>query len=151
MAVAIGEILGTLGAIPRPFVPLAMMAAGIVAIWISLRLCRGVTVRNFRRSLVARGIPDPVPTAFEVTPQNLICRSDGMEYRADWRAVTDLLRVGPYWVALAQAQPLMMPRRFFPDRAAEREFIGAILDRLEPAARARSGDALRFMAAEGAG
>jgi len=144
LAVALGRLLAILGVIPEPLAPVAMIVAGIASIWLSIRLARAMTVRNFRRNLLVRGIPNPIATAFEVTPQALICRSDCMEYRADWRVVTDVLMAGPYWVALAQAHPLMLPRRFFVDEAAERAFIRAILQHLEPAARARSRDALRF-------
>jgi len=147
LAVALGVFLGRKGIIPQAFVPLAILIAWVLSFRISIRLSRAFNVRNFRRTLLARGIPDPVATVFEVTADCFICRSEGVEYRAEWRAITDLLRVGPYWVAIAQALPLMVPRRFFADQTAEQLFIGAMVERLGPAARARSGHALRFLEA----
>ncbi|MEJ1937490.1 hypothetical protein WDZ92_45425, partial [Nostoc sp. NIES-2111] len=146
-ALGFSEVLADIGIIPSMLEPLVMIVAGGGAIIFSLRVCQAVQVRNFRRSLHARGVSDPLWTAFEVTDQGLICRSDAMEYRADWRAVTDLLKVGPYWVALAQAQPLMLPRRFFADSAAETAFVSAVFERLAPEAQARSRDAHHFVGA----
>jgi hypothetical protein len=140
----IGATVGLSEAFAEPISTIVVLAVAIPLIGLALRIWRGFVVQNFRRNLMRRGMPNPVLTEYEVTPEAFICRSEGMEYRANWNVVTDLFKLGPYWVALAQAIPLVLPSRFFADGAAERAFVAAMLEHMEPSARDRSAQALEF-------
>lgn len=100
--------------------------------------CRTLATRIFRRRLLERETPNPLPTSVEITPDALIWRSGAVETRVLWSGVSEVNLVGPYWVVMAQATPIFIPRRYFAEQPNEAAFISALLERLSPAARARS-------------
>lgn len=118
----------------------------LLAIYVSWRVgmaaCRAWSIRFARKAFGIRGLVDPVPTAFGVEADAFVSQSGRIETRAPWDAVSDLLLAGPYWVVLAQAHPIYLPRRFFADTLAERSFIAAMLDRMSPEAVLRSPEAV---------
>lgn len=123
------------------WVPLG--AAGLYASWrISMAMCRAWSIRFARKAYGARGLVDPVPTAFGLEADSFVSRSGRIQTRAPWDAVSDLFLAGPYWVVLAQAHPIYLPRRFFADTEAERSFVAAMLDRMSPDAVLRSPEAV---------
>jgi hypothetical protein len=122
------------------------LPGALLALYVSYRVgmsaCRAWSIRFARKAFGLRGLVDPVPTAFVVETDALVSQSGRIETRAPWDAVSDLFLAGPYWVVLAQAHPIYLPRRFFTDADAERSFIAAILDRMSPEAVLRSPEAV---------
>tara|TARA_R110002167_G_scaffold20955_5_gene76223 strand:- start:777 stop:1352 length:576 start_codon:yes stop_codon:yes gene_type:complete len=125
---------------------LPLGAVGLYASWrIAMMACRAWALQFARRAFRARGLVDPVPTAYRLEGDAFVSRSGLVETRAPWRAVSDLFLAGPYWVVLAQANPIYLPRRFFADTDAERGFIAAMLDRMSPEAVLRSPEAVALV------
>lgn len=114
---------------------IGLLIAGVI---VGHRTGRSVGVRLFRKHLLERGTPLLLPTTVEITPDALLWRSGGAETSFSWSSVSEVNRVGPYWVVIAQATLVYIPQRFFADKQAEAAFVDALIDRLEPAARARS-------------
>jgi hypothetical protein len=118
-------------------------AVGLYASWrVAMMACRAWGIQFARRAFRARGLVDPVPTAYRLEGDAFVSLSGLVESRAPWAAVSDLFVTGPYWVVLAQAYPIYLPRRFFADADAERSFIGAMLDHMSPEAVLRSPEAV---------
>ena len=119
----------------------------VFAIFISQWVCRRLTVRNFRKALAERDMPNPFHASIELGDDALVAIVGTVEYRAVWGGVSEVFRAGPYWVALAQAVPIYIPRRLFEDDATERDFLAQLLQKLGPGAVDRSKDVSRFLSA----
>ncbi|MGA0601448.1 hypothetical protein ACO2Q3_12160 [Caulobacter sp. KR2-114] len=114
-----------------------------VALPISTRILRAVAKWRMARG----GVVGPFPARYELTDDAFIYTLGEITRTVPWRVTSELLLARGWWVLMAQAEPLYLPRRAFADPAAEQAFVGEILRRLPPAARARSA---RAMAALGA-
>ncbi len=118
------------------------LAALYVSWKVGMAACRAWSIRFARKAFGIRGLVDPVPTAYGIEADAFVSQSGRIETRAPWDAVSDLFLAGPYWVVLAQAHPIYLPRRFFADADAERGFIAAMLDHMSPEAVLRSPEAV---------
>ncbi|TPG56073.1 YcxB family protein [Sphingomonas glacialis] len=101
---------------------------------------------SLRNALARRGQAYEQPLTFELTPESLVYNLADVTMAARWSCVTDLYQTRRYWVFLVQSSAMVLPRRFFADRAAEQDFIAAVTARMTAAALARSPDASRFVA-----
>ena len=63
-----------------------------------------------------------------------------------WTSIHEVFRVGEYWIVAADLSAVTIPRRVFADERAERDFVAAILGRIQDTARERSGEAAAFAA-----
>lgn len=124
-------------------------ASAVFATLLGQWVCRRMHVRNFRKALAERDMPNPFYASIELRDDALVAVVGAMEYRAVWTGVTEVLRSGPYWIALAQAVPIYIPRRLFEDDAAEKTFLALLLQKLGPGAVSRSRDVSRFLSAQG--
>lgn len=125
---------------------LAALAVGIVGgIWLTMTVCRRLMLRTFKAALVSRHVTNPLPVVIEMTEDHLINRTGDVETRMSWGVVSDVLRIDPYWVILAQGGPHYLPRRYFPSPDSEQAFIMALLSHLTEEARARSDAARAFV------
>lgn len=100
-----------------------------------------------RRALARRGQAYEQALTFRMTPEAVAYDLGDVTMSARWSCVTDLYRTRGHWVFLVQSSAMVLPRRFFPNPEAERAFIAEALSRMTQAARARSPDATRFVAA----
>lgn len=123
-----------------------LMVAAVVGVVSGKRACRAFSLRVVRKALAVRGLIDPVPNRFEITPEGFLSVTGRVETRAPWIAVTDVFPAGPYWVVIVDAWPLYLPKRFFGSPVEEKAFLGTLLNRITPEAKARSADAVRFAA-----
>lgn len=101
---------------------------------------------SLRNALAQRGQAYEQTLTIEITPESLAYDLGDLTMAARWSCVTDLYRTRKYWVFLVQSSAMVLPRRFFADRADERDFIAAATARMTAAAVARSPDATRFAA-----
>lgn len=122
----------------------SLIVAAVVGIMSGKRACRAFSLRVVRKALAVRGLVDPVPNRFEITPAGLHSVTGRVETRAPWIAVSDVFSVGPYWVLIVDAWPMYLPKRFFGSPVEEKAFLGTVLSHITPEARARSADAVRF-------
>ncbi len=119
----------------------------VCAIFISLSVCRRLSVRSFRKALAERDMPNPFHASIELGDDALVAIVGAVEYRAAWGGVSEVFRAGPYWIALAQAVPIYIPRRLFEGDAAEKVFLAQLLQKLGPGAVSRSRDVSRLLSA----
>ena len=126
---------------------LGLAVAMIGGIWVTMIVCRRLTLRSFKAGLAVRNVANPLPVIIELTDEHLINRTGDVETRMSWSVVSDVLRIDPYWVILAQGGPHYLPRRYFPDLEAEQAFITELLSHLHEDARVRSDAARAFIAA----
>lgn len=124
-----------------------LVVAMIGGIWLTMVVCRRLTLRAFKAALAVRNVANPLPVLVEMTDAHLINRTGDVETRMAWGVVSDVLRIDPYWIILAQGGPHYLPRRYFPDVEAERAFITVLLSRLNEDARARCDAARAFIGA----
>lgn len=123
------------------------LAVGMVGgIWLTVIVCRRLAMRTFKAALMARKVGNPLPVVIEMTDDHLINRTGEVETRMAWHVVSDVLRIDPYWVILAQGGQHYLPRRYFPDPETEKAFIAELLMQLDEDARARSDAARAFVA-----
>jgi len=63
---------------------------------------------------------------------------------APWVAVTEVFETKGYWIFMVGMNPWHVPKRFFGDVAAERDFIRAALAHFDSGSRDRSKKAVTF-------
>ena len=119
----------------------------LIGAWASVGLCRRWAVRRFAKAMKARGSSEVLNVEVEISDAGLLQNMGGLEHRAPWSVVSDLVLVPGYWVFLAKGTPLYLPRRYFADEAAEKAFIGSALLHMDEPGRQRSPDAMKFVEA----
>ena len=102
--------------------------------------------KKFLAGVKARGSPEALTFTYAIEPDGLAVSSERIAHRLPWAAILELIRAPEHWVVQVDTLSVILPRRAFADEAAERAFIGAVLDRMAPEARDRSGEAVAFAA-----
>lgn len=123
--------------------PIMVVCAGGIGGAISNRLCRAAALNRFRRALLSRGVQNPLPSRLEMRDDLLITTCGDVVQTAPWRAVSEVLDVGPYWVVVVQAAPVFIPKRHLAGET-EREFLSEISSRMSPESVERSSPRLRL-------
>jgi len=138
LGVAVAPRLGVVDPVDgfTPGVMVGVLAYALVA--------RRLAVFGMRRTLASRGIATAFPLRLEATDAALVYDLGDIRQTAQWRSVTEIVRVRDYWIVIAQATPFFAPRRFFADIAAERRFVAGVLAHMTPEARERSAGAADF-------
>lgn len=62
-----------------------------------------------------------------------------------WPFINEIMFTGDYWLLFSAVTGFGVPRDAFGSEAEERAFVSALLDHLEPAARARSSKAEKLL------
>jgi len=123
----------------------ALLVAVAAGIAICIRVHRGWSIRIARTAFATRGLVNPVPSSFAISESGFSSTTGRVTLQAPWSAVSDLFRVGPYWVVLLEGYPQYMPRRFFASSADEKAFLSGILAHMSPEAKGRSCEAEGFV------
>jgi hypothetical protein len=110
------------------------------------RLSRVFGVWRFRKTLTGTGIALDLPSRFEITPDTFVHEIGDVITHAKWSAVTEVFHDMGWWIFMVQSDPWLVPDRFFADVAEARAFLREALSHMSEAARARSGDAVKFVA-----
>lgn len=92
----------------------------------------------------ARGLPAAQTLTYAIDDEALQIGSDTGVTRISWRYVSEIAPAGKYWLLPAGGQFYFLPRRFFASPQAEVDFLAAMLARMSPAARERSGQARKL-------
>jgi hypothetical protein len=100
--------------------------------------------RAYLRNFVKLGIPAEIEALFEILPEGLRLSTDRITIVPKWQAVDTVERADSGWVLSADHLTFLIPRASFPDSAAERAFLAAVIDNLSPEAKARSAEAVAF-------
>ena len=128
------------------FDTIASGTVGAVAGLLSYRpLCQALNVYLFRKTQTGKGIALDLPIALEAGPDAFVYRCGAIVSRAEWPAVTEVFYSKGWWVFMVQATPWYAAKRFFASAGDERAFLREVLSYMREEARARSGDALRFV------
>jgi hypothetical protein len=143
-----GIFLGTLIVIT---VPIAFIWGGwLVPTWLPVQAAQlilaivgwgaglSLAQRRHRQKFVAgirrRGTPDRVMAGYTVTDAGLCITTERVQYRIAWEAILEIV----------PSTTFLVPHDAFADEADQRAFLGEILARIRPEARARSAEALAF-------
>jgi hypothetical protein len=116
----------------------------LVGVFLCPRVFRGLVVRLQQKSLMSRGTPLDLPVRFEVTPEAFVYEIADVRMIAKWCAVTDVFHAKGWWIFLVQSDAWFAADRFFAGDEECRAFLRAVLCHMSDAARARSGEAVRF-------
>ena len=132
-----------------PYLPTfvtALFAYFVVVLvsWVQNRVMGRAYLRNFTRL----GIPLEVEALYEVLPEGLRLTTDRITVIPRWQSIDTVERVKQGWVISADQLTFLLPRESFPDQAAERAVLAAVLERLSESARDRSRAAVEFAAGE---
>ena len=117
-----------------------------IGLWLGYRRLGTLFDKAYSAGLSSRGSPPTADCDWEIADEGLVMRSDRGSTTARWETFSEVFRKDVYWIALADLAVLVIPRRAFPDEAAERAFIAALLARLPDVARERSSEAAAFAA-----
>lgn len=118
-----------------------IMGAAVLSVFAVMRWRRW----RMRRTQIARGGLVSTPVSFRIAEDALVLEQPHVLMRVNWPGVSEILSLKAYWIFVVSGMGYCLPRRFFADAAAERSFIRLVLERIEPAARERSGKAATFV------
>jgi hypothetical protein len=102
--------------------------------------------RKFLAGIKKRGTPQMATFAYSLEPEAFVVSNQRLEHRVSWPALQEVIRAPEHWLLQVDTITIVLPRSAFEDEAAERRFLGDILDRMTPEARERSVDAAAFLA-----
>lgn len=100
--------------------------------------------KKFLAGVKARGTPETIAFDYAIGPDGLEVSSDRISHRLAWHAIQEVMRAPDHWLLQVDTITIIMPRRAFADEEVERRFLRAILERITPQARERSGEAVAF-------
>ncbi len=117
----------------------------IIGLGVGLLIVQRLAGPSMRKALAQRGQSYDQPLTLRLTPEALVYDLADLTMTARWPCVTDLYQTRKHWVFLVQNSAIVLPRRFFATREAERDFIVEATSRMTDAARARSPDATKVV------
>jgi hypothetical protein len=125
---------------------LAGCAGAVIGILFFYRpLLRGLAIRRFRKTLTSKGVPLDMPVRLEIAPETFAYEIADVRMSAKWSAVSEVFHAKGWWIFMVQSDPWFAADRFFASDAEARVFLGEALSHMSEAARARSGDAVKFV------
>lgn len=130
------------------FLPIVGILVGAIAY---RRISQPWTTRRFRKHMMDRGLAYQFSYTFEANENGLTLASRKLRKVADWSVVTELFRVGDYWIFLVEMEPWILPSRLFDNTEEERAFVQEALSKMSLDARGRSRDAEAFVTQAGIG
>lgn len=121
-------------------------AAGYGVIYLVPRLLRHRRCET-RRLLIARGLNLDTAVSWTAGPEGLVVEYRGLRCAAEWKTVTDVVVTPSALVFLVAASPWHIPRRFFADLPAQKDFLRGALSYMHDESRQRSAAAAKFASA----
>ena len=118
------------------FVTMAVLVVGAVFLF----------NRRLKSALRKRGERSSFPLTFSIEDRGLKLTTAMSESVTFWSSFGELTHNAHYWILIIERSAFMIPKRFFLDEAAERDFISTLWTRLPEEARARSSKAARYIA-----
>lgn len=98
---------------------------------------------KFRQKWRERGTPDEIELLIVVAGDGLHVSSETGKSVIPWPYLSEVCLAGDYWLVIGPGWGLPLSRSFFATQAEEGAFLSAVLERITPAARARSPAATR--------
>jgi hypothetical protein len=123
---------------------LGLAATTVLIIFGYVRWCRSLGPRGWARL----GASPAVNLRYEVGDSGIeITSSSGVVTSMPWSAMLSLCRERTLWLLITTGGgTFYLPRRFFTDAVQEKTFVTCCLENMSPDARARSGEAVAFVA-----
>jgi len=125
-------------------------SAAVVALLVWHFIGRRYLVWQFRKNMMARGVPMHVPVRVDISPEALVYDSKDVVHHVLWRGVSELYRKKGYWIFMVHSTGYYVAARFFADKKNELAFITEALSYMSDEARARSKGARKFVETAGA-
>jgi hypothetical protein len=116
---------------------LGFVLASTLVIFAGVPAVRRLITLRYKHRLAARGASGPFPTTYEITDQAFVYSIGGITKLVRWEVISEVFQAKRWWVLMAQGEAYYIPMRAFSGEISENTFISAILDRLNPEARAR--------------
>jgi len=139
-------ILATLAAIviagllKHPAVWAAAVVVGIVAFRLRPWLWRRLAVKRLKHTFAIRDVHFPLPASMTVTDTQVQWSLGVFDSRCPIDAVSDVRRLGPFWLLTVQGVSVFLPDRNFQSDDHRRTVFTALRDGMKPEAVARSPD-----------
>ncbi len=132
-------------AVTHPSVVVGAWFGAALGLIVGARLYRSWSLRRYRAALFARGFPKVWIPTISVEVDGLRWSDHWTDRRVGWGGVSELIRSSRYWIFVAGADGLYVPRRLFVDGTQERAFVAEALSHMGPEALARSTAAAKFV------
>lgn len=126
------------------FIATISVEFALIGLGVGVGIIQWIAGPSMRKALAERGIAYEQSLTLRITPEALVYDLADLKMTARWACVTDLYRTRKHWVFLVQSSAMVLPRRFFATREAERDFIIEAMSCMTDSARARSPDASRI-------
>lgn len=124
---------------------IGLVSSLVVLCFVAIPTWRWFVNRRYKKRLAKQGVSGPLPTSYEIAPDQFVYRIGGVTRSARWEVLTEVFLAADWWVLMLQGEACYVPRRVFKSRSAEQSFVEAILQKLSDDARLRSPDVARFM------
>ena len=125
---------------------LLLAVAGLAVLLLAVLYGFGfVNTANYLRLQKLRGGQAIWPVRLTINAEGLEVVREESSATFYWPAMTRLVRQGKVWLLIGGGVSHIIPSALFADAAAERAFIGQILQRLPPAAQAASPQAAKLV------
>lgn len=130
-----------------PYLPTIVLAlAGLTGVGLVAWAYLGAARRKLLREFARLGIPLEIEGLYEVLPDGLRLTTERIQIFPRWAAIDTIEPVRHGWALSADQLTFLLPSASFAEEGEERAFLAAIVERLDDAARERSGAAVRFAA-----
>jgi hypothetical protein len=120
---------------------LVRMAVAVVLVTVAIACIQAILrslTKKKNQAWLARGVPSEIDYTFSILPEGLQLTSEVGLGMIRWPFINEIVLFDDHWLLIAAGYGFGIPRQSFSSEAEERTFLAALLDHLEPSARARS-------------
>lgn len=121
--------------------------AGVVTTVVAGFAILAFMANRMRKGWRDRGAPMEVDVSYAVTTDGFVMISELSTIVARWQFISEVALSRDCWMIFGVGMAYFLPRRLFHSPVEEKAFVSALLDGLQPAARARSGVSEKFLTA----
>lgn len=128
------------GLVNHPLAWGAVAIVGIIAFRLRPWLWRRLALKRLTGSLALRDVHYPMPASVTVTDTEVLWTLGVFDSRCPISAISDVRRLGPYWLLTVQGSSVLLPDRAFQSDEQRRTVLAALRHGMTPEAVARSPD-----------
>ena len=103
---------------------------------------------NYAKAWSEVDIPEAVDARYVIEDDGFAIYTDRGRFTAYWSSISTLARVSEGWLVISDLSTYLLASAAFPDEEAQKDFVAAMLSRLDAKAVARSEDARAFAGLE---
>lgn len=149
IGIALGPSINAAMFLMNPAVAVVLMGVptAITAVLAVLGFVLGLTAaersyhQRYMIGMYERGMPAGVTARFVIGEDALVFDTTRIVHTVPWPCIAEVSPTPRSWLIAADFSTFVLPKDAFASEAEERAFIGAMVERLSPAARERSVEA----------